>query len=182
MVGFEDARRRLTAIHKSALTYLEEKGIETLFVAVGLATWEVDSGAPPNAPVILLPIAVHAAGAAARDFRFQVVGDAHLNPVLAHTLRVDHEIDTDEDESEFAESPPVSFKGYLSLLNRLQSKWNSLTNLKVEPRVVVAVFFLRNHATRGRFGAERRFVRGKRHHRGYRRRCRCPAKPCSEDL
>ena len=140
VAGFEDARRRLTAIRKSALTYLEEKGIETLFVAVGLATWEVDSGAPPNAPVILLPITVQAAGAAARDFRIQVVGDAHLNPVLAHTLRVDHEIDTDEDESEFAESPPVSFKGYLSLLNRLQSKWNALTNLKVEPRVVVAVF------------------------------------------
>ena len=46
VAGFEDARRRLTAIRKSALTYQEEKGIETLFVAVGLATWEVDSGAP----------------------------------------------------------------------------------------------------------------------------------------
>ena len=46
--AFEDARRRLTAIHKTALMNLEEKGIETLFAAIGLVTWEVDSGIPPK--------------------------------------------------------------------------------------------------------------------------------------
>ena len=60
--AFDDARRRLTAIHKIALTNLEEKGIETLFVAIGLATWEVDTGAPPNAPVVLLPLDVESTG------------------------------------------------------------------------------------------------------------------------
>ena len=69
---FNEARRRLAAIHKVALTNLEEKGIETLFAAIGLATWRVDSGTPPNAPVILLPLEVEATGAAARDFKIKV--------------------------------------------------------------------------------------------------------------
>ena len=35
---FDDALRRMKAIHKSALSYHEEKGIDTCFVGVGLAT------------------------------------------------------------------------------------------------------------------------------------------------
>lgn len=91
--AFEDARRRLTAIHKTAVKDLEENGIETLMAAIGLTTWQVDSGAPPNAPVILLPLDVEATGAVARDFRIEVAGDAHLAPVLSQILRVDHGMD-----------------------------------------------------------------------------------------
>ena len=86
-------RRRLTAIHKTAVKDLEENGIETLMAAIGLTTWQVDSGAPPNAPVILLPLDVEATGAVARDFRIEVAGDAHLAPVLSQILRVDHGMD-----------------------------------------------------------------------------------------
>lgn len=81
---FDDGRRRLAAIHKTALTNSEEKGIETLFAAVGIAAWDVDSGSAPNAPVILIPLDAEATGAAARDFSIRIAGDAHLNPVLAH--------------------------------------------------------------------------------------------------
>lgn len=35
---FDDARRRMTAIHKKALTNLEEKGIDTCFAAIGLVS------------------------------------------------------------------------------------------------------------------------------------------------
>ena len=41
LAAFDEARRRFAAIHKTSLTNLEEKGIETLFVAIGLATWKV---------------------------------------------------------------------------------------------------------------------------------------------
>ncbi len=62
---FDDGRRRLAAIHKTALTNSEEKGIETLFAAVGIATWDVDTGSAPNAPVVLIPLNVEPTGAAA---------------------------------------------------------------------------------------------------------------------
>ena len=138
--AFGDARRRLTAIHKVALTNLEEKGIETLFAAIGLATWRVESGAPPNAPVVLLPLEVEATGAAARDFEIKVSGDAHLNPVLAHLLRTEHDIETDEEEADVAEDPPTTLDGFRALFNRLEETWNALPDLTIELRAVSAVF------------------------------------------
>ena len=138
--AFGDARRRLAAIHKVALTNLEEKGIETLFAAIGLATWRVESGAPPNAPVVLLPLEVEATGAAARDFEIKVSGDAHLNPVLAHLLRTEHDIETDEEEADVAEDPPTTLDGFRALFNRLEETWNALPDLTIELRAVSAVF------------------------------------------
>ena len=138
--AFNDARRRLVAIHKTALTNSEEKGIETLFAAIGLATWEVESGTSPNAPVVLLPLHVEATGAAARDFRIEVSGDAHLNPVLTHILRTDYDILTGDDEAEVAEEPPTSYEGFLALFDRLQNSWKVLPGLEIEPRVVTAIF------------------------------------------
>ena len=138
--AFDEARRRFAAIHKTSLTNLEEKGIETLFVAIGLATWKVGSGTPPNAPVILLPLDVEATGAAARDFRIEVAGDVLLNPVLAHILRTEYDIAPDDDEADVSEDPPTNLNDYRVLLNRLRESWNALPNLTIELRVVASTF------------------------------------------
>ena len=138
--AFNDARRRLAAIHKTALTYLEEKGIETLFAAIGLATWEVDSGTPPNAPMILLPLDVEPSGAAARDFTVKIAGDAHLNPVLTHILRSEHDVKTDDEEADVAEDPPINVDGFLDMFNRFEKSWKALPNLSIEFRAVAAIF------------------------------------------
>ena len=82
-----DARGRLKRIGQVAQAYLEEKGASTLFLAVGLATWEVPTGARPNAPVVMLPLSVEPEDAAHRDFSLEVSGDAHFNPIMAHSLR-----------------------------------------------------------------------------------------------
>ena len=138
--AFNDARRRLAAIHKTAIANLEEKGIKTLFVAIGLATWKVDSGTPSNAPVILLPLDVEATGAAARDFRIDVAGDVHLNPVLAHILLSEYDIKTDDAEADLAEDPPTNLDGFRALLDRVHKSWNALPHLAIEPRAVAAIF------------------------------------------
>ena len=138
--AFDDARRRLTAIHKTALTNLEEKGIETLFAAIGLATWEVDQGTPPNAPVVILPLDIESTGAAARDFEIEVAGDAHLNPVLAHILRSEHDIETDNEEADVAEDQPTSLDGFQARFNRFEELWKPLPNLAIELRCVAAIF------------------------------------------
>ena len=137
---FDDARRRLNAIHKTARTNSEEKGIETCFAGIGLATWKVEQGTEPNAPVILLPLQVEATGAAARDFRIEVAGDAHINPVLAHILRSEHDIDTENDEADVAEDPPTDMGGFGNLLVQLEDSWSKLPDLTITPRVVVGIF------------------------------------------
>ena len=58
------ARRRLVTIHRQAQSNFDEKGLATLFAGVGLATWSVETGGRPNAPVILIPISVAPADAA----------------------------------------------------------------------------------------------------------------------
>ena len=138
--AFLDARRRVAAIHKMALTNLEEKGIDTFFAAIGLATWKVESGTPPNAPVILLPLKVEATSAAARDFRIEVAGDAHLNPVLTHILRAEHDIETDDDDADVAEDNPARLDCFRAVLDRLKETWSILPELSIEPRVVAAIF------------------------------------------
>ena len=137
---FDDARRRLTAIHRTALTNREEKGIETCFAGIGLATWKVEQGTEPKAPVVLLPLEVEASGAAARDFRIEVSGDAHLNPVLTHILRGEHDIDTEDDEADVAEDPPTDLESFRALLARLEDSWSALPELVIEPRIVTAIF------------------------------------------
>ena len=90
--------------------------------------------------MILLPLEVEATGAAARDFKVEVSGDAHLNPVLTHILRDEHDIDSEGDEADVAEDPPMDLAGFHALLARLEESWSSLPDLTIEPRVVVAIF------------------------------------------
>ncbi len=137
---FADARRRLKNIHKRALVSLEEKGVQTLFLAIGLATWKVDSGAAPNAPVILVPIEVRATNAAGRDYYLEATGDAHLNPMLTNVLRSDFQVETNDDEADLATSPPISLDGYVRLLGALEASWATLPGLEKETRVVVTNF------------------------------------------
>lgn len=137
---FIEARRRLTAIRKTALANLEEKGIETLFASIGLATWTVDSGSPWNAPVILLPLAVEATGAAATDFKIRVTGDAHFNPVLADALRSEYSLETDNEESDLAETPPSSLSKCEALLDRLRETWRVVPKLEIELHIAISNF------------------------------------------
>ena len=138
--AFDDARRRLRTIHKTALRNLEEKGIDTCFAAIGLATWNVEQGSTPNAPVVLLPLEVESTGAADRDFEVRVAGDAHLNPVLTHILRAEYGIDTEDDEADVAEEPPGNLDGFRRLLEQLDESWSALPGLAIDPRVVASIF------------------------------------------
>ena len=135
--GYETARRRLVAIHKKTLANLEEKGISTLFAAIGLVTWKVDQGSKPNAPMILLPLEAAPSDATATDFKIRVAGDAHLNPVLAHILRTENGIETEEDTEE---TLSTSLAGFHEQLERLRKSWNALPELTVLTRVVAGNF------------------------------------------
>jgi hypothetical protein len=57
----EALSKLLRDISPRALENLEEKGLSTLFVIFGMATWPAtDGGRPAEAPVLLLPVALFA--------------------------------------------------------------------------------------------------------------------------
>ena len=81
------AAAQVQGIRRRALANLEEKGLETLFLALGMATWTpTDGGRPPEAAVLLVPIHVDARGA----IKLKRSGELQVNPVLLHALETEY--------------------------------------------------------------------------------------------
>lgn len=93
---FEDAVRRTRAINRTARAYEEERGVRTLYLACGVATWRSSRASrPPAAPVLLVPIEIRARGASQQDFDISTLGDLEVNPTLLHLLRVEFQLEID---------------------------------------------------------------------------------------
>lgn len=137
--GHAESRRRVSTIHRQAQATLDEKGITTLFVAVGLATWEVENKSLPNSPVVLIPITITPSDAARRDFKLEVSGDPHLNPVLAHVLREEQGVDP-LGQGDPAEAASGSLAAMETLLGDLPRKWSRVRGLSIRPRIVLGNF------------------------------------------
>ena len=130
--GFGDAFRRVSAIRRNARSDLEEKGIDTLFAAIGLATWKVELGVtPPNAPVLLAPLEIKPVGK--KGFSLKISGDIRLNPVLTYILERDHGVDTKPISQRIAvaqdaDDPLAAFASYDRLrrgwLRDIESSWS----------------------------------------------------------
>ena len=134
-----DARGRLKRIRQVAQAYLEEKGASTLFLAVGLATWDVPTGARPNAPVVMLPLTVEPEDAAHRDFSLEISGDAHFNPIMVQSLRTDYGEELDDDDFDL-EEPPGNFSGMRDLLAQVGESITHAPGFEVTDRLVVGNF------------------------------------------
>ncbi|MDO5504248.1 MAG: AAA domain-containing protein [Actinomycetia bacterium] len=85
--AFDDALRRARTIAAKARELLEERGIATLHLAVGMATWDMPrSSRAPMAPVLLRSATLRAISPSQDDFVLSVSSEVELNPVLAHYL------------------------------------------------------------------------------------------------
>src|SRR5216683_2150193 len=87
----DQALRRVRVIHNKAKENFEERGLQTLSLGCGLATWENKRAAwQPCAPVLLQPATLRPVGAAQDEFELAVVGETmEVNPTLLHVLKVD---------------------------------------------------------------------------------------------
>lgn len=139
----QEEQSRATAciqqIHRRALTNLEEKGLETLFLAFGMATWTPsDSGRPPEAAVILVPIRIETRGVV----KLQRNGEAQLNPVLPHILEVEYGCRaTPQDLLEGADSIAEDESPDLTVIaNRLKHATQEIQGFDVVPRLVLSNF------------------------------------------
>lgn len=120
--GLEDARRRSRAIHKKALEHYEERGIETLFLAFGMATWTAGTGrGTPRAPVLLRPAILNPRGAAQEDFDLVLTSEMQISPTILHYL-----------ESEFGLIPDQSQLDLDGLIDSLAELKEVVRWLKAE--------------------------------------------------
>ena len=129
-------------VFRRAQSNLEEKGLQTLYLALGMATWTAaDEGRAPEAAVLLLPAAIEWKGAG-RGVTIRRAGDAALNLVLLHVLEVEHGVTIDGDEllapPEGAEETPALDPEIVFARLRLEAR--SVRGFAIASKAVVGNF------------------------------------------
>ena len=75
------------------------KGLATLFLAVGLASWTAgDEGRDVAAPVLLVPIEAISHGGHSGKWVLRRGGDVQVNDVLIHALQAEHGVSVTPDD------------------------------------------------------------------------------------
>jgi Protein of unknown function (DUF4011) len=93
------ALKRARAVRNRAQEHFEERGLETLFLACGMATWTNQRGtAVPAAPVLLVPARLAPRGASQDEFELAVTGEMEVNPTLLQMLQTEFDCRCDPEE------------------------------------------------------------------------------------
>lgn len=86
-------------IRSKALSNFEERGLETLFLAMGMATWRsADGGRPAEAAVLLIPAVLDLRGREGQLFSLARNGPIQVNLALLHVLETDYGVSVSPDE------------------------------------------------------------------------------------
>ena len=97
--GLAAAAGRVRRIRAKANENFEERGLSTLMLGWGMATWtNPRSATVPAAPVVLRAVRVTARGGAAEDFDLQLDDEPEVNPTLLHLLEKEFAVQIDGDE------------------------------------------------------------------------------------
>lgn len=130
-------------IGRKAQSNLEEKGLQTLFLALGMASWQPDDeGRPPESAVLLIPVTMESRGLG-RNLTLRRTGDIQFNLVLAHVLTTlfGVKLDTDWllDLAEVEEGETTRFlpEGVFDALGRAAAR---VPGFKVAWRLVLGNF------------------------------------------
>jgi len=135
------AARRARTIRAKATENFEERGLQTLYVAWGMATWTNPRGtAKPAAPILLRQAHLLPRGNASEDFELSLPGEWEVNPTLLHMLGVEFQVDLDgvsllelvDDEADPPEAQP--------LFDRLAKEASSIAGFGVRNRAVLGNF------------------------------------------
>ncbi|MFM7232166.1 MAG: DUF4011 domain-containing protein, partial [bacterium] len=90
---FRSAEARLIGIRAKALANSEERGIETLYMAMGMASWQLrDEGRVTESAMLLVPLKVRKSGRGGQGLSLVRGGDIQPNLVLLHVLEEDHRV------------------------------------------------------------------------------------------
>ncbi|NIZ90888.1 hypothetical protein [Kineococcus rubinsiae] len=136
--AFADARQRARATHQRAEVLLEQHGLRTLAVAVGLVGWAGEGGVR-RTPLLLRRCTLLPTGAAHDDFVVQLDPAVVVNPVLVSTVA--SELGVRLDERALA-AAVVSGRGFdpAPALRHVREALHGVPGLRVEGRLVLGTF------------------------------------------
>jgi very-short-patch-repair endonuclease len=137
-----NAAKRARTVRAKAAENFEERGLRTLFLGWGMATWANSRGPTvPAAPVLLRQAAVNPKGRAEESFELSLPGEWEVNPTLLFVLETDFEVKFDagdlldllDDEGQGAPDPTAVF-------DRLRKAADTVPGFSITPRVVLGNF------------------------------------------
>jgi hypothetical protein len=135
------ATRRGRAIRARAEENFEERGLRTLFLAWGMATWtNTRSSFVPCAPVLLRQAHLVPHGGAAEDFEVSLPGEWEMNPTLLHVLATEFEVRVESESLLDLLDPDSDPPDPGLLFNRLGKEAAGVGGFAIDPRVVLANF------------------------------------------
>lgn len=134
--------KQAKSIYSTAKSNFEEKGVETMFLGIGLATWDESQpkSRPPSAPVILLPVSLEQTGVGSSDFYLNVIGDAHFNPSLARRLNSDYSLGLNAGELDRQIVALNTITDCWSFCDDLIASAALVSNFQVDRKVVLGNF------------------------------------------
>ena len=82
-----DAARRGRAIARRAGWQAEETGLQTLYLGLGVVSWNVEDGPRPAAPLLLAGAEITPRGRLSEDFHIEIIGGWEPNLILIQLLK-----------------------------------------------------------------------------------------------
>jgi hypothetical protein len=133
-----DRLKRARAIRNKSRESLEERGIVTCFLGVGMATWTNTAGtATPAAPILLREASIAAVGAGEDDFQISLTGETDINPTLLHLLEERFAVSVAADVADLIDDDRFDPQPVFSLIEKEAS---AVPGFFITPRRVLGTF------------------------------------------
>jgi len=133
----------LRDISRRSLENLEEKGLSTLFLTFGMATWPAtDGGRAAESPVLLLPVSL-SKREGSNSYHLAATGAFQINLVLLHVLQEQFRVTLHPDEvlTQFAGDPDQdSVFDVKGLCDEIQRRMSEVREFEVGLRVILGNF------------------------------------------
>lgn len=132
-----EAVARLGKVYRNIRKLDEEYGLNTGYLAIGLASWREDRKSPAS-PVLLRALSVKATSAARTDFEITLEEEFAVNPVLLRKLHSDFHISISAEDlnSLVGESPFDPTPAY----EQLRKLATAVPDFVVNPRLIAGTF------------------------------------------
>ena len=125
-------------IYRKARALYEERGIEALFLAVGLVNWTTETtSATPSSPLFMVRIELQPTGSGETDYSASLSGDWLVNDTLVLFLREQYEVELDIDLLLERFDPGEDHEGVYDLFVKQAS---GVPHASVTDRIVIGTF------------------------------------------
>lgn len=136
------AAKRARTVAAKATENFEERGLTTLHLAWGMATWTTQSStATPAAPILLTEATLVSRGRTGDDYDVSLPGEWAVNPTLLHLLATDYHVSVDPDEVvSLLDTAGNSGLDAQPVFDRLVKLAKVVEDFRVDDRVVLGNF------------------------------------------